>query len=93
MADGLATPQEVVEFWCETLSPADWWKSTPDLDARIRDRFAATHLALSRGVSDAWRATACAAVSLVAMWPPACHSAQHVPRLADGLCYGLDRAS
>ena len=57
MADGLATPQEVVEFWCETLNPEDWWKSTPDLDARIRDRFAATHLALSRGVSDAWRAT------------------------------------
>ena len=57
MADGLATPQEVVEFWCETLSPEDWWKSTPELDERIRARFAATLLALSRGVSDAWRTT------------------------------------
>ena len=30
---------------------------TPELDARVREKFAATHLALSRAVPDEWRAS------------------------------------
>ncbi|MDX3925244.1 MAG: DUF924 family protein [Shinella sp.] len=50
-------PDEVVGYWCETLTSDDWWNVSPDLDDRVRRDFAATHLALSRGVPDAWRAS------------------------------------
>ncbi len=55
--EAMCSPEEVVTFWCETLTPEDWFKSTPALDAQIRDRFAATHLALSRDIPAEWRAT------------------------------------
>ena len=55
--NGIARPDAVVGFWCETLTAKDWWQSTPELDARVRKKFAATHLALSRAVPDEWRAS------------------------------------
>jgi uncharacterized protein (DUF924 family) len=57
-ADGdVAEPMEVVEFWCELLKPEHWFTPPPQLDAHIRTRFSATHLALARGVPEAWRET------------------------------------
>jgi len=55
--DAIRRPEEVVGYWCETLTAKDWWQSTPELDARVREQFAATHLALSREVSPEWRAS------------------------------------
>ena len=56
MSDGgIRRPDEVVGYWCETLTAKDWWQSTPDLDARVFAQFATTHLALSRGVTPEWR--------------------------------------
>ena len=58
MSDGkIRAPQEVVGYWCETLTKKDWFQSTPDLDTRIHEQFAATHLALSREVTPEWRAS------------------------------------
>lgn len=58
MSDGrIRTPQEVVGYWCETLTVKDWWQSTPELDSHVHERFAATHLALSREVTPEWRAS------------------------------------
>ena len=58
MTDGrIRGPEEVVSYWCETLTVKDWWQSTPELDARVREQFAATHLALSREVTPEWRAS------------------------------------
>lgn len=54
--DLISTPEAVVAYWCKTLTPADWFNSTPDLDTQIRMRFAATHLALSREIAPQWRA-------------------------------------
>lgn len=54
---GIRGPGEVVGYWCETLSAKDWWQSTPELDARVREQFAATHLTLSREVTSEWRAS------------------------------------
>ncbi|MGD9476398.1 DUF924 family protein [Shinella sp. G-2] len=50
-------PEEVVGYWCETLTAKDWWQSTPALDTHVHERFAATHLALSRHIGPEWRAT------------------------------------
>lgn len=55
--DKVAEPLEVVEFWCELLAPEHWFTPPPQLDAHIRTRYAATHLALARHVPDAWRET------------------------------------
>ena len=35
----MTTPEDVLAFWLDECTPADWYKSDPDLDARIRDRF------------------------------------------------------
>ncbi len=53
----IRSPEEVVTYWCEILTAKDWWQSSPELDARVRDQFAATHLALSQDVSPEWRAS------------------------------------
>jgi uncharacterized protein (DUF924 family) len=56
-AETIKRPEEVVGYWCETLTAKDWWESTLELDAHVRERFAATHLALSREVGPEWRAS------------------------------------
>ncbi len=38
----------VIAFWFDDLRPADWWRATPAIDARVHDRFAALHAALAR---------------------------------------------
>lgn len=59
MDDGrIASPREVVAYWCETVAPAEWWQPTDELDAEVRARFAATHLALARAVTPEWRESA-----------------------------------
>jgi uncharacterized protein (DUF924 family) len=55
--DRIRTPEEVVSYWCETLTAKDWWQPTPELDSRIRQQFAATHFALSQAVTPEWRAS------------------------------------
>lgn len=54
--DRMSTPDEVVRFWCGTVTPEQWWKPTAELDGEVRARFADTHLALSREVTAEWRA-------------------------------------
>lgn len=59
MSDGrIGNPREVVDYWCATVTPDQWWRPTADLDAEVRERFAATHLALSREVTAEWRESA-----------------------------------
>ncbi|MEM9424573.1 MAG: DUF924 family protein, partial [Spirochaetota bacterium] len=35
--------QEILDFWFRELEPEMWWEKSPDLDGRIRQRFAAVH--------------------------------------------------
>ncbi|PUB19132.1 DUF924 family protein [Yoonia sediminilitoris] len=42
----MVTVDEVLAFWLEECSPADWYRADPDFDKMIRDRF-----------EDAWRAS------------------------------------
>ncbi|MCF3640513.1 DUF924 domain-containing protein [Rhizobium sp. TRM95111] len=53
----IVSPADVIGYWCETLDSKDWFRSSPEFDAHIRDRFAATHVALSRAVTAEWHAT------------------------------------
>ncbi len=55
--NGLATPQEVLSFWFDEMSPADWYNSTDELDATIRNRFAPTWQAATRSRFTQWFST------------------------------------
>ncbi len=33
------TPENVLKFWLDEVGESDWYKSDPDLDDRVRDRF------------------------------------------------------
>ncbi|KQR68902.1 hypothetical protein ASG25_12285 [Rhizobium sp. Leaf384] len=57
MSDILCEPREVLAFWFEDVDPEHWYKAHPALDAECDRRFRASHLALSRDVAPAWRAT------------------------------------
>ncbi|WP_340161482.1 DUF924 family protein [uncultured Hoeflea sp.] len=59
------TPETVLNFWFNELTPKDWFVKSDDIDASITDRFSGLHLALSRGVSDEWRATPEARLALI----------------------------
>lgn len=59
------TPETVLAFWFDELTPEDWFVKNDDLDRRITDRFTGLHLALSRGISEEWRATPEARLALI----------------------------
>lgn len=49
---------EVIKFWFEELTPADWWKKSDELDQTIKDRFEAIHTQGMKGELSHWRGTA-----------------------------------
>lgn len=56
--DAVATPESILAYWFDELTKDDWFKRSDAVDAEIRRRFAATHLALAAGVPERWRADA-----------------------------------
>jgi len=48
-------PGEVLRFWFEEATPAEWFRKDPAFDARIRERFLAVRGAASRAELHAWR--------------------------------------
>lgn len=54
----MVAPEEVLAFWLDECSPADWYKSDPAFDAKIRDKF-----------SDAWQQAVDGALSLWLTYP------------------------
>lgn len=49
---------EVPEFWFRELEPAQWWKSDPQLDAQIKQRFSALLARAARAELYSWRDSA-----------------------------------
>ncbi|HBS48925.1 MAG TPA: DUF924 domain-containing protein [Rhodobacteraceae bacterium] len=45
---------EILEFWLDELSPADWYKEDAALDAKIRQRFEATWTRVAQGALAQW---------------------------------------
>lgn len=48
---------EVLRFWFEELTPAQWWRVDAALDARIRERFGTLNVSAAAGELHAWRTT------------------------------------
>jgi len=52
------TPETVLAFWFEEISPKQWWIASEDVDRQIAARFGAVHAAAERCELDAWRESA-----------------------------------
>jgi uncharacterized protein (DUF924 family) len=50
----MVTPQEVLAFWLDDCTPADWYKSDPAFDAQIRDKFLETWQEAHDGALGLW---------------------------------------
>lgn len=59
--------QDVLEFWFSETGRVCWFNSTPQLDAQIRERFAALWETARNGAYDAWQddAESCLALTIV----------------------------
>lgn len=51
----LASPQTVLRFWFDELSPEQWWKVDVGLDRMITERFSDLHVQASRSELFEWR--------------------------------------
>ncbi|RYF80466.1 MAG: DUF924 domain-containing protein [Comamonadaceae bacterium] len=52
-----AQPQDILRFWFEECTPAQWWAVDTAFDAQIRERFLPTLQAAAQAELHAWRAT------------------------------------
>ncbi len=50
--------QDVLRFWFEEISSAQWWKVDTEFDRLITQRYATVHLQATRGELFEWRARA-----------------------------------
>ena len=48
---------EVLEFWFDTLEPAQWYGKSDEVDARVSEKFASTYHAIVAGERASWRDT------------------------------------
>ncbi len=51
------TAHDVLAFWFEEITPAQWWKVDPAFDAAIDTRFGVLHAQAAQAELWAWRAT------------------------------------
>ena len=59
------TPQDVVAFWFAESAAQYWFRSTPEFDAEVRQRFEPTWQAAAAGKLSDWADTATGALALV----------------------------
>lgn len=50
-----ATPDAIVQFWFDEITPPQWWKVDADFDRLIRERFSEIHEKANRCELFAWR--------------------------------------
>ncbi|WP_372838974.1 DUF924 family protein [Phaeovulum sp.] len=58
-------PETIVDFWLTEVGPKGWYAATPELDATVRERFAAAWEAVQTGSFADWGNTAKGALALI----------------------------
>lgn len=58
-------PRDILDFWYSPRISKQWFSSTPQLDAEIRERFEDTWRLAGNGQLDSWRETADGCLALV----------------------------
>lgn len=61
----METPESVLEFWFSESVRSLWFNSTPEFDARLKDRFESTWRAAMAGELNEWSETPQGAIALV----------------------------
>ncbi len=61
----MVAPEEVLAFWLDECTPADWYKSDPAFDALIRERFAETWQEAADGALSLWLTYASGALAYI----------------------------
>lgn len=51
-------PSDIIDFWFQSIKPAQWWAKDRALDELIAQRFGAVHTAAARCELHSWRSTA-----------------------------------
>ncbi|WP_373356538.1 DUF924 family protein [Pseudoroseicyclus sp. CXY001] len=50
----MAGPDDVLKFWLDEVTPEDWYKGSPELDAEITDRFQGLWSNVMDGIGSLW---------------------------------------
>lgn len=61
----MESPQNIIQFWFSTAVRPLWFKSTPEFDAQLRDRYESLWEQAADGKLDHWAETAQGALALV----------------------------
>jgi len=61
----IAAPDDILRFWLDEKSPADWYKVDESLDQEIRDRFGDTWAAAMDGKFSLWLTHAAGALAYI----------------------------
>ena len=59
------TPKDIIDFWFTDSSQQRWFKSTPDFDCELADRFGSSIEAAAQGQLDHWMHNAEGSLALV----------------------------
>jgi uncharacterized protein (DUF924 family) len=54
----MTLPDDILNFWFDEITPAQWWKVDPAFDRAIASRFGALHAAAVQGELFGWRGDA-----------------------------------
>lgn len=54
----MKTPDHIIHFWFNELSPDDWFKKSEELDMKIKNDFFDTYHQIVAGETECWRDTA-----------------------------------
>ena len=76
----IESPSSIVEFWFSDDVRPLWFKSTPEFDKQLRDRFEPVWQQAAQGKLDSWAENAEGALALVILF-----GAKRLPELARGL--------
>ncbi len=57
------TPQQILHFWFESISPSQWWEKDPLFDQLIQDKFGHIHHQATQQQLEPWRGSATGALA------------------------------
>ena len=61
----MVTHEDILDFWLDEVGPDGWYKSTPELDQTMRERFTGLCLEARHGRLGQWSANARGALALI----------------------------
>jgi uncharacterized protein (DUF924 family) len=64
----MQSPQDIIQFWYAAPMNKHWFKSTPEIDALIREKFESLWRQASAGKFDSWKDSATGCLALIILF-------------------------